>query len=99
MKILLKFNPKHHWQNEVEIILEELLNDPKHMHPKSQGIPLAKEGILSTEISICKSCHNYLLNNKMPKLVLVNGLRIGIIPNSLPKLTIMEEALIAHYCF
>jgi hypothetical protein len=36
MKILLKFNPKHHWKNEVEIILEELLNNTKHMHLESQ---------------------------------------------------------------
>jgi len=58
MKTLFKFNPKHHWQNEVEIALEELLNNTKHMHPKSQRLLLAKEGILSTEIFICKSCHN-----------------------------------------
>ncbi len=31
--------------------------------------------------------------------MLINGLWIGIIPNSLPKLTIVEEALIAHYRF
>ncbi len=69
------------------------------MHPESQGILLAKEGILSIEISICESCHNYLFNNKMPKLALVNGLWIGITPNSLPKLTIVKEALIVHYRF
>jgi hypothetical protein len=99
MKTLFKFNPKHHSQNEVEIILKELLNNTKHMHTESQGVLLAKEGILSTEISICKSCHNCLLNNKMPKLVLVNGLWIGITPNSLPKMSIVKEVLIAHYRF
>jgi hypothetical protein len=62
-----------------------------------QGLVLPKEGILSTEISICKSCHNCLFNNKMPKLALTNGLWIGITPNSLPKLMIIEEALITHY--
>jgi hypothetical protein len=62
-----------------------------------QGLVLPKEGILSTEISICKSCHNCLFNNKMPKLALTNGLWIGITPNSLPKLMIVEEALIACY--
>ncbi len=99
MKTLHKFNLKHHWQNKVEIILKELLNNTKHVHLESQGLLLAKEGILSTKISICKCCHNCLLNNKMPKLVLVNGLWIGITPNSLPKLTIVEEALITHYHF
>jgi hypothetical protein len=67
------------------------------MHPKLQGLVLAKEGSSSNENYICKSCHNCLLNNKMPKLALANGLWIGITPNSLPKLTIVEEALIAHY--
>ncbi len=86
MKTLFKFNPKHHWQNEVEIIPKELLNDTKHMHLELQGLLLAKESILSTEISICKSCHNCLLNNKMSKLVLVNGLWIGISPNLITKI-------------
>jgi hypothetical protein len=98
MKTLLKFNPRHHWQNKVEIIPKELLNDTKHMHPKLQGLLFAKEGISATEIFICRSCHNCLLNNKMPKLALANGLWIGITPNSLPKLTTIEEALIACYC-
>ncbi len=62
-----------------------------------QGLLLANEGISSTKISICKSCHNCLLNNKMPKLTLVNRLWIGITINSLPKLMIVEEALIACY--
>jgi hypothetical protein len=42
MKTLLKFNPRHHWQNKVEIIPEELLNNTKHMHPKLQGLLFAK---------------------------------------------------------
>jgi hypothetical protein len=69
------------------------------MHPGLQGIQFAKEGISSTKISTCKSCHNCLLNNKMPKLALANGLWIGITPNSLPKLTILEKTLIACYCY
>jgi len=97
MKTLLKFNPKHHWQNKVEITPNELLNDTKHMHMELQRLVLAKEGILPTKISICKSCHNCLFNNKMPKIALTNGLWIGIRPNLLPKLTIIEEALITHY--
>jgi hypothetical protein len=68
------------------------------MHSKLQGLILAKEGILSTKISICKSCHYCLLNNKMPKLALANGLWIGITPNSLRKLMIVKEVLIARYC-
>jgi hypothetical protein len=99
MKTLHKFNRKHHWQNKVEIILKELLNNTKHMHMELQGLLLAKEGILSTEIFICKSCHNFLFNNKMPKLALTDGLWIGITPNSLPKLMIVGQALIAHYHF
>jgi hypothetical protein len=67
------------------------------MHLELQGILLTRESISSTEISICKSCHNCLLNNKMPKLALINGLWIGITINSLPKLMIVEEALIACY--
>jgi hypothetical protein len=78
MKTLLKFNPKHHWQNKVGIIPKELLNDTKHMHSELQGLLLTREGISSTEISICKSCCDCLLNNKMPKLALVNGLWIRI---------------------
>jgi hypothetical protein len=97
LKTLFNFNPKHHWQNKIEIILEELLNDTKYMYLELQGLLLAKEGISSTKISICKSCHNCLFNNKMPKLTLVNGLWIGITPNSLPKLTIVKEILIACY--
>jgi hypothetical protein len=68
------------------------------MNLELQGLLFAKEGILWTKISICKSCHNFLLNIKMLKLALANGLWIGITPNSLPKLTIVEEALIACYC-
>jgi hypothetical protein len=82
MKTLLKFIPRHHWKNKVEIIPKELLNDTKYMHPKLQGLIFVKEGILSIEISICKSYHNCLLNKKMPKLALANGLWIGITPNS-----------------
>jgi hypothetical protein len=62
-----------------------------------QGLLLANEGISSTKISMCKSCHNCLFNNKMQKLALANGLWIGITPNSLPKLMIVEEDLITHY--
>jgi len=68
MKILLKFNPRHHWQNKIEFIRKELLNDTKHMHPELQGLLFTRESISPTEISICKSCHNCLLNNKMPKV-------------------------------
>ncbi len=48
------------------------------MHSKLQGLLLTREGISSTEISICKSCCNCLLNNQMPKLALFNGLWIRI---------------------
>jgi hypothetical protein len=78
MKTLFKFNPKHHWQNEVGIIPKELLNNTKHLHLELQGLLFTREGISSTEISICKCCCNCLLNNKMPKLTLPNGLWIGI---------------------
>ncbi len=97
MKTLFKFNWRHHWQNKVEIIPKEWLNNTKHMHPQLQGLLLTKEGISSTKISICNSCHNCLLNNKMLKLALANKLWIGITINSLPKLMIVEEALIACY--
>jgi hypothetical protein len=46
MKTLLKFNPKHHWQNKGENIPKELLNDTKHMNLELQGLLFAKEGIL-----------------------------------------------------
>jgi hypothetical protein len=39
-----------------------------------------------------------LKDNKMPKRELTNGLRIGITPKILPKLTMVEETLIACYC-
>jgi hypothetical protein len=32
MKTLLKFNPKHLWENKFGIIPKELLNNTKHMH-------------------------------------------------------------------
>ncbi len=68
------------------------------MYLELQGLLFAKEGISLIGMSICKYCHNCLLNNKMPKLALVNGLWIGITPNSLPKLMIVEKALITRYC-
>jgi hypothetical protein len=55
MKILLKFNPKHHGQNKVGIIPKELLNDTKHMDLELQGLLFTREGILSIEMSICIS--------------------------------------------
>jgi hypothetical protein len=50
-----------------------------------EGLLLAKEGISNIElnISIFKTCHAYLNNNKMPKLALVNGLWIGVAPTML----------------
>jgi hypothetical protein len=40
----------------------------------------------------------FFFNNKIPKLVLANGLWIGITPPMLPKLIMVEETSMAHYC-
>jgi hypothetical protein len=66
------------------------------------GLLLAKEGISNIEsnISICKTCHAYLTFNKIPKLAFTNALWIGgVAPTILQKLTMVEETLIAHYCY
>jgi hypothetical protein len=33
MKILFKMNPRFHFKYNIKFILEELLNDIKHVHP------------------------------------------------------------------
>jgi hypothetical protein len=92
MKNILKFNPKHHISNDNNIVLQTLIKNTKHGHPKLEGLLLAKKGI-----SICKSYHACLNYNKMPKLALANGLWIGVAPLMLQKLIIAEETLIAQY--
>jgi hypothetical protein len=34
MKILLKFNPKHHVSNDYDMIPQELIMDTMHIHSK-----------------------------------------------------------------
>lgn len=46
---------------------------------------------------ICRTCYDSLQANKMSKFALANGTWIGHIPDSLPKVTTIEKALIARY--
>jgi hypothetical protein len=41
--------------------------------------------------------HSSVKIGKLPKLLLANGMWIGKVATNLPKLTIIEEALIAKY--
>ncbi len=99
MKHLFKMNPIFHFKYDIEFILEELLNDTKHMHLELEGLLLSNQGISNTEhqFSTCKTCYISLKNNKMLKLTLANGLWIGIPPKILPKLMMVKKTLITHY--
>jgi hypothetical protein len=64
-----------------------------------EGLLLSNQGISTTkhQFSTCKTYYVSLKINKMPKHALPNGLWIGITPKILPKLTMVEETLIAQY--
>jgi hypothetical protein len=98
-KKLENINPKHHIPNDSDIVPQELVIDIKHVHPKLEGLLLAKVGIsnLECKFSICKTSYIPSKLNKMPKLALANGLWIGVPPTMLPKLTMVKETLIAQY--
>ncbi len=64
-KNLLKMNSKFHFEYDIEFILEELLNDTKHVHPELEGLLLSNQGISTIEhqFSTCKTCCVSLKNN------------------------------------
>jgi hypothetical protein len=80
MKIILKMNPKHHFENEIKFIPYKLTGDIKHVHQELEGLLLSKEGISKIENQFFILCYVCLKNNKMPKLALANGLWIGVAP-------------------
>ena len=47
--------------------------------------------------NICKTCLSSLMKIKTPKFALLNGLWIGHTHDFFPKLTPVEESLIARY--
>lgn len=57
------------------------------MHLELNGFLLTKVGISNIELifSICITNHTSIEHNKIPKLALANGLRIGTTPTMLPK--------------
>ena len=50
---------------------------------------------LELGITLCHSCHRYLMKNKMPRIAEANGLALDPIPEALQNLTDLEEQLIA----
>ncbi len=92
-------NPIFHFKYDIKFNPKELLNYTKHMHPYLEGLLLSNQGIFTTkhQFSTCKTYYVSLKINKMPKLALANGLWIDITPKILPKLTMVEETLIARY--
>ncbi|HYP43548.1 MAG TPA: DUF6570 domain-containing protein, partial [Candidatus Nitrosocosmicus sp.] len=76
-----------------------LLEDLHHNNSELTRILLCKQGISNKEgsIHICKTCLYSIKQNKIPKFSLANGTWIGCIPSNLPKLTMIEEMLIARY--
>jgi hypothetical protein len=85
----------------LNFILEELIDDTKHVQQELNGLLLAKEGISTTKLQffICKTWYVSLKNNKIPKYALANGLWIGITPLILPKLIMVQETLLTCYCY
>ncbi len=49
MKNVLKMNPNFHFEYDIEFIIEELLNNTKHVHPKLEGFLLPNQGISTIE--------------------------------------------------
>jgi hypothetical protein len=49
MKNVIKMNPNFHFEYDIEFILEELLNNTKHVHPKLEGLLLPNQGVSTIE--------------------------------------------------
>jgi hypothetical protein len=67
--------------------LRDILVDP-------DGVSFPSDGGSPT-LSLCKSCHSSLKNNKIPPLSLTNKTFLGPVPQELKDLTVVEEAMIA----
>ncbi len=47
-------------------------------------------------LSLCKTCHSSIKNNKVPPLALANHMFLGDVPEELKDLTVVKEAMIAR---
>jgi len=100
MKSITKFTALQHGINDQTNIPAKLLKDLNRDNSELRGILLCKQGISSNEssIHICKMCFHSSKHNKLPKFSLANRTWIGCVLSNLPKLTMVEETLIAQYC-
>jgi hypothetical protein len=99
MQSIMKFNAfQHGFDNETQVPTQ-LRDDMEHIYFELNGLLLYKKGISTTDraIYICKICFNSITQNKLPNFSLTNVLWIGNVKDILPKLTMVEETLIAQY--
>ncbi|KAJ2990872.1 hypothetical protein HDV02_004116, partial [Globomyces sp. JEL0801] len=68
--------------------------DTSQLVPSFTTLLLSKKGILdNNKVVICNVCRTNILDDKMPKLAIANGLYIGEVPSDFTQLNEMEIAM------